>query len=93
MVRQFEARRRVQVDEVRIKASEDSASFLQGGGFDRMYAPLDLCSTASMDNRSLDKPHDVKFIELIGETPSCVRTCESFMLDADVASCTYDDDN
>ena len=86
MVRQFKLGG-VYKCEVRIKDEEIGASFLiKVVGFDRIMLPWDTLQYRIFGN-------DTQAIELIGGTPSCVRTGEMFYdIDAEVASVyPYDD--
>ena len=80
--------------EVRIKDEEIGASFLiKVVGFDRIMLPWDTLQYRIFGNSFFGNPQAMKFFELIGGTPSCVRTGEMFYdIDAEVASVyPYDD--
>ena len=81
--------------EVRIKDEEIGASFLiKVVGFDRIMLPWDTLQYRIFGNSFFGNPQAIfKFFELIGGTPSCVRTGEMFYdIDAEVASVyPYDD--
>jgi hypothetical protein len=74
--------------EVRIKDEEIGASFLiKVVGFDRIMLPWDTLQYRIFGNSFFGNPQAIKFFELIGGTPSCVRTGEMFYdIDAEVAS-------
>ena len=93
MVRQFKLGG-VYKCEVRIKDEEIGASFLiKVVGFDRIMLPWDTLQYRIFGNSFFGNPQAIKFFELIGGTPSCVRTGEMFYdIDAEVASVyPYDD--
>ena len=94
MVRQFKLGG-VYECEIGIKDEAIGASFLiKVVGFDRIMLPWDTLQYRIFGNSFFGNPQAIfKFFELIGGTPSCVRTGEMFYdIDAEVAKVIpYDD--
>ena len=91
MVRQFKLGG-VYKCEVHIKDEEIGASFLiKVVGFDRIMLPWDTLQYRIFGNSFFGNPQAIfKFFELIGGTPSCVRTGEMFYdIDAEVVGLNF----